>query len=493
MLSANYNNSLNGGRIDIKEVRSNTIVKTCYNTTYCTVTVYPYQTGYSSTQYFAEVTLGSVNQLNAIQYSPVIYFNGTSNNQIGSLSLNSDRTTVTSGQTVTLNAHYSGSFPSGGRLVINQSGQGSNPLATTLKTCYTNSCSHTTTLWSYTNGMTYPFVAIVYDASGNMIVWSSPVTVSTNDSTGSTSNDGVNFINGLTLQSDRTSAANGDMVKLTANAYNNGNWSYVGNRIEIRDIRTGSTVRSCYDQSWCVVDLAVTGVNGTAQYEARIYDRNNNFILSQFGPVIYVTGSNNNGGNSGTLTLTADRTSITSGQGVTLTANYSNLNGGRIVIKDMRSYNTVQTCYSSTCTVTVYPTANGYSSIQYVVAVHDSSGFEIATQNGPTIYFNGSNSGSVGQIPNTDIYIAPSTNVRAGGTVYLTASFTNLPYNSANTVIRLYTEQSSTPVGTCSGSVSCSVPYTISTSGVNTRVYGVASNSSLGNTIETARIPLATF
>jgi hypothetical protein len=101
--------------------------------------------------------------------------------------------------------------------------------------------------------------------------------------------------------------------------------------------------------------------------------------------------------------------------------------------------------------------------------------------------------GSTAQIPNTDIYIAPSTNVRPGNTVYLTASFTNLPYTSTDTVIRIYTERSSTPVGTCSASVSCSVPYTISNSGVNTRVYGVASNSSLSNTRETAHIPLVTF
>jgi hypothetical protein len=127
-----------------------------------------------------------------------------------------------------------------------------------------------------------------------------------------------------------------------------------------------------------------------------------------------------------------------------------------------------------------------------VRAINDDGSYGIWS-NSVSFRFNTSGSGSTGQIPNTDIYIAPSTNVRAGGTVYLTASFTNLPYTSANTVIRLYTEQSSTPVGTCSGSVSCSVPYTISTSGVNTRVYGVASNSSLGNTVETARIPLATF
>ncbi len=314
----------------------------------------------------------------------------------GSLTLAADRTSITRGQAVALMASYNGTLPSGGRLEIKR--DRSNEV---VHSCYNNICSITVYPYQTAGINTTQYYVSVLNASGNVIagVQYGPVITFTSTGTGS-SNDGVNYIDGLTLQSDRTSATNGDMMKLTANAYNSGNWSYTGNRIEIRDIRTGSIVRTCYDQSWCVADISVMGNNGTAQYEVRIYDRNSNFIMSQFGPVISVSGSNNN---------------------------------------------------------------------------------------------NNNNNGSVGQIPNTDIYIAPSTNVRSGGTVYLTASFTNLPYTSSNTVIRLYTEQSSTPVGTCSGSDSCSVPYTISNSGVNTRVYGVASNSTLANTVETARIPLATF
>jgi polyisoprenoid-binding protein YceI len=391
-LNANYNNSLNGGRIEIREIRTNNIVKTCYDTSYCSVTVYLYQNGYTSTQYIATVFNNSGSQI-ATQYSSTIYFDG-SNNQNGTLTLNADRTSITSGQAVMLSTSYNYSL-NGGRVEIKEIRTGN-----IVKTCYDNSyCS--VTVYPYQNGYTSTqYVATVFNSSDSQIATQYSATIYFNDNGNGSSNDGTNYINGLTLQSDRTSITNGGMVKLTANAYNAGNWSYIGNRIEIRDIRTGSIVRTCYDQSWCVADVSVTGNNGTAQYEARIYDRNNNFVMSQFGPVIYVSGTTSTG-STGT--------------------------------------------------------------------------------------------GSTAQIPNTDIYIAPSTNVRPGNTVYLTASFTNLPYTSTDTVIRIYTERSSTPVGTCSASVSCSVPYTISNSGVNTRVYGVASNSSLSNTRETAHIPLVTF
>jgi hypothetical protein len=491
-LNANYNNSLNGGRIEIKEVRTNTIVKTCYDTTYCTVTVYPYQTGYSSTQYVATVFNNSGSQI-ATQYGSTIYFDGSS--QTGTLTLTSDRTSITSGQSVMLSASYNNSL-NGGRIEIKEISS-----SNIVKACYdTTYCS--VTVYPNQNASTQ-YVATVFNNSGSIIATQYSPTIYINGNNGSSNNDGTNYINGLTLQSDRTSVDNGGMVKLTANAYNAGNWSYVGNRIEIRDIRTGSTVRTCYDQSWCVVDLAVTGVNGTAQYEARIYDRNNNFVMSQFGPVIYVNGSNNNGGNTyGAPTLTYP----TNNQVLTNSPRTLNITWN----SSARRHQVEVTC-SNGCwpivgqnTNTAYLTTENYNNFVNtqvtgddnltvrVRAINDDGSYG-NWSNSVSFRFNTSGSGSVGQIPNTDIYIAPSTNVRAGGTVYLTASFTNLPYASANTVIRLYTEQSSTPVGTCSGSVSCSVPYTISNSGVNTRVYGVASNSSLGNTLETARIPLATF
>jgi hypothetical protein len=500
-LNANYNNSLNGGRIEIKEVRTNTIVKTCYDTTYCTVTVYPYQTGYSSTQYVATVFNNSGSQI-ATQYGSTIYFDGNSQN--GTLNLTIDRNSVTAGQNITLTAQYPFELPSNSYIVIRVSGytgmDASSQSGYGLVTCYSRICTTTTTPTSAQTS----YQAHLFQ-NGSIMTQSAQVYVTRTDINGSngSSNDGTNYINGLTLQSDRTSVDNGGMVKLTANAYNAGNWSYVGNRIEIRDVRTGSIVRTCYDQSWCVVDLSVTGNNGTAQYEARIYDRNSNFVMSQFGPVIYVNGSNNNGGNTyGAPTLTYP----TNNQVLTNSPRTLNItwNGSA------RRHQVEVTC-SNGCwpivgqnTNTAYLTTENYNNFVNtqvtgddnltvrVRAINDDGSYG-NWSNSVSFRFNTSGSGSVGQIPNTDIYIAPSTNVRAGGTVYLTASFTNLPYNSANTVIRLYTEQSSTPVGTCSGSVSCSVPYTISNSGVNTRVYGVASNNSLGNTIETARIPLVTF
>ncbi|MCE9585735.1 hypothetical protein K8R04_00225 [Candidatus Uhrbacteria bacterium] len=616
----NPSNLHSGERIEIREVRANTLVKTCYAST-CEVTVYPYQSGYSSTQYVARI-IDSNSNTAATQYSPTIFFDGSS---INTFSLTADRTSVESGGSITLTANATQNLSNRYIIITNQT------TGAVVGTCYnTSTCTKTATVIG-SNGQSVRFNADYIDNSNGMVVDGGLVTISiTSTGTGSTSNDGVNYINGLTLQSDRTTAANGDMVKLTANAFNVGNWSYVDNRIEIRDVRTGSIVKTCNDQSWCVVDTAVTGSNGTAQYEARIYDRLGRFVMSQFGPVITVSGTstgstsqtgslvlsadrtsirngdsvllsvNFNGtllsnerieirniqqsnerwsstikqcaagttscsiteyprpfygttvagsndqfdavivdisqtaiqapihpilrtsnritvsftdstsgsSNDGTnyingLTLQSDRTSAATGDMVKLTANASNAGnwsyiGNRIEIRDIRTGSIVRTCFDQSWCVVDLTVTGSNGTAQYEARIYDRTGSFIMSQFGPVIYVSGTSTGTgsvgtVAQIPNTDIYIAPTYNVRAGGTVYLTASFTNLPYTSTDTVIRLYTEQSSTPVGTCSGSVSCSVPYTIPTSGVNTRVYGVASNSALTNTRETARIPLYAF
>lgn len=529
-LHAYFNDTtFSGDRIDIQEVRTGSTIKTCNSTNSCWFIVYPSRLNNASNiQYkaFRYNRFGSLVQ----EANVTIYFDGSS--QTGTVTLTADRTTATQGESITLSAHYSGTLPVGGYLKIFQPGRGSAPLATTLNTCFNNSCSYTYTFSQQSSAvLDYDFGAMIVDTNSQIIAWNSPylkvyVHPNTSSGTDSTSNDGVNFINGLTLQSDRTSAANGDMVKLTANAYNNGNWSYVGNRIEIRDVRTGAIVKTCNDQSWCVVDVAVQGNNGTAQYETRIYDRLNRLVMSQFGPVIYVSGTTSNNASTGTYS--------TNSQVVPIPSNYISMlpNGGRVVIK--RAGNIVATCYrDSVCSIPVdsnqnystsgnqlmltvynassevryefslkvYFTNTQAGTTQYEANIYDNSGRFIMSHFGTVINASGTSTGSTGtgsvgtvaQIPNTDIHIAPTYNVRAGGSVYLTASFTNLPYTSTETVIRLYTEQSSTPVGTCTGSVSCSVPYTIPSGGVNTHVYGVASNSSLTNTRETARIPLYAF
>lgn len=311
-LSATYNTNLpSGGRIELKEIRTGNLVKACYDSSTCSVTVYPTQaSGYTSTQYVANV-LNSSGSLLVSMNSPVIYFNGTS----GSAYLNAfvNKTNIASGEEVMVTANASNvSEP------VNQIRMELYTMWTMalLETCYDSlNCTFNERAYDRVNegGFDIFFVKLMTDDGRELARSELPRFVfnGTSDN-GNYQNDGVNYINGLTLQADRTSINRGDSVTLTANAYNVGNWSYIGNRIEIRDIRNSNNiVRTCNDQSWCTVTLPVYGVDGIAQYEARIWDRNGRLVMSQFGPVINVAGSTGSTGSTGnTGTTLAGTTDI---------------------------------------------------------------------------------------------------------------------------------------------------------------------------------------
>jgi hypothetical protein len=401
-VSAWASSSFNASRIEVYDERNNTLVFTCYNVASCNQSRQIYRNGSESSMRYVAYLKDWNGSTIAMAYSSYISFTGTnggySNN--GQLSINANPTTVSAGQSATINAYYSGSFPTNGRLVITQTYAGSSP--STVQTCYTNSCS--ATVWPSNSGYSQSYTATVYDSYGSLIASTNSITVSVNGSNGTSYNDGVNYINGLVLQADRTSINAGETVHLTANAYNAGTWSYTGNRIEIRDINTGSIVKTCYDQSWCMIDVypvAQSSGNLTAQYQARIYDRNGNLAMSQYSPVIYL--SNYNG------------------------SNYNNYNGNSSI------------------------NGNGY------------------------------------------VTIAPTSQLRPNGTVYLTATFTGTNLDQSNAMIQIYTEQSSTPVATCNGAFTCSVSYPTGSSPINTRVYArLTDRNNSSRWMETSRTSLVT-
>ena len=170
---------------------------------------------------------------------------------------------------------------------------------------------------------------------------------------------------------DQTSIASGDRIKLTANAFNAGNWNYIGNRIEIRDLRNGSIVQTCNDQSWCVANIAVNtlGSETQAQFEAHIYDRNGAFLMSQIGPVIYLTstgstGTSSTGSTTDTLTGNANvefnpNSNLRTNGTVYISANVLSTNArtADLVtrIYDERTSSPIATCYGAmTCTASYF-------------------------------------------------------------------------------------------------------------------------------------------
>ncbi len=392
-LTASGANSFNTSRIVFVNEQSGAIIANCYSVSSCSQTVTV--TGYNgeTIRYRAEARDWN-GAILATSYVTV-YVNSTGS-QTGTLTLTADRTSVTTGQPVILYANYNGTLPSGGRLEIKR--DRTNEI---VGTCYNNTC--TITVYPHAeSGLTIDqYYVSVLNTSGNSVtgVQYGPII----NLTGSSSGSGDNRINGLVLNADRTSINAGELVRLTANAYNSGTWSYTGNRMEISNVKTGQTLRTCYDVSTCTLDVypqAYTSSDMTAQYQARIYDRNGVLAMSQYSPVIYLNGTSN-GSNNGTS--------------------------------------------------------------------------------------NGSLTG-IGTVT-----FGPTENLRVNRTLYLTTTFTNSNLAMADAKVELYAEHLSTPIATCTGSYTCSVSYATGNAPMTTRVYARLSNRyNVSQWLETPRVSLTT-
>ncbi|MCC6563553.1 hypothetical protein IT087_01535 [Candidatus Uhrbacteria bacterium] len=254
-----------------------------------------------------------------------------------------------------LTATYTGTMPYNGSLVIKSADTNA-----VVKTCYVSPCR----VSMFPNKTSLQYVMLL-DGNGNAIASQyGPVVIFLN----SFSNDGVNYINGLVLNADRTSINSGELVRLTANAFNAGTWSYTGNRIEIWNVKTNQLLRTCYDVSTCTLDVYPQGTatDMTAQYQARIYDRNGVLAMSQYSAVIYISGTGSNPGNgsiSGSgVTSYAPASDLRVNRNIYLTSTFT---GSNLVMSDAKVEiyaehlsTPVATCYGSyTCSV-YYPTGS---------------------------------------------------------------------------------------------------------------------------------------
>lgn len=237
------------------------------------------------------------------------------------------------------------------------------------------------------------------DENGSYGSWSN--SISFRFTTASQSGTGENRINGLVLNADRTSINPNDLVRLTAQAYNSGTWSYMGNRIEISSVNTGQILRTCYDSSTCTLDVypqAQSSGNLTAQYLARIYDRNGVLAMSQYSPVIYLSGSTGTYGTGGN---------------------------------------------------TISGTGN--------------------------------------------ITFSPTENLKVNRNLYLLSTFTGSNLVQADAKIEIFVESQTTPLATCTGAYTCSVSYPTGSSPMTTRTYARLSNRyNASQWLETPRVTLTT-
>ncbi len=380
--------------IDIYDVRDNSWVHRCngqFST--CEKVVSPSANSSQQLRYRAE-RKNSDGGIVETALSPVINFNY---NPVTVLSLSSNKSTFNAGETITITATYSGTLPTNSAIEIFWS-QGTTHSATGgSKSCYTTTCSMSFVPVN-TNAIYLNARLSGTNDVKTMMIWYS--------NTGS-SNDGVNYINGLVLNADRTNINPGNVVRLNANAFNAGTWSYTGNRITITDMRTNTVVKTCYDSATCLVDVypqAYSSTNLTAQYQAKIYDRNGVLAMSQYSPVIYL--SSYNGGSS---------------------------------YNDYYGYNITQT------------TGRGL------------------------------------------VTFAPTENLRTNAVIYITATFTDTNIPVEDSVVRIYTERSVSPIATCTGSRLCSVSFATGADPINTRVYARLTSRTLSyTTLESPRVNLVT-
>jgi hypothetical protein len=389
-LSATGGSAWNTSRIVLVNEQNGTTIANCYSVTNCTQTVTV--TGYNgeTIRYRAEARDWN-GAILATAYVTV-YVNSTGS-QTGTLTLTADRTSITSGQSVYLTAYFNGTLPSGGRMEIKR-----DRTNEVVGTCYSNTCNITVYPYQTTGINTTQYYVQVVNSNGTIFAGTQYSPVITFTGTTGGSSDGVNYINGLVLNADRTSINSGELVRLTANAFNAGTWSYTGNRIEIWSVKTNQLLRTCYDVSTCTLDVYPQGTatDMTAQYQTRIYDRNGVLAMSQYSAVIYISGT---GSNPGTGTI--------SGSGVT-------------------SY-------------------------------------------------------------------APASDLRVNRNIYLTSTFTDSNLVMSDAKVEIYAEHLSTPVATCYGSYTCSVYYPTGSSPMTTRVYARLSNRyNVSQWLETPRVTMTT-
>ncbi len=305
-------------------------------------------------------------------YTNTNYYYGTT----GSLSFSANRTSISSGQEVLLSVSYNGTLPYNGRIEIKNVRNSS-----TIKTCYTSYCTFTVYPEQSVEGSSVQYIATVKDGNGAFVKNQYSQTIYFDSYNNNVNGDAV-------LSLTNRSSSNGSEIVTFAAYVNRSGYTNSNTTLRVYDSGTGELIKTCYESIACNFTQSFTNYQSKDWY-VRATNSNGQSVDSSH--LIFIAGGFGTNQNNGTLTLTADKTSITSGGAVNLYANYqySGTNVNRIEIKEVRSGNTVKTCYSTYCSVTVYPTQSGYTPTQYYAIAYNSAGTQIDTGYSPTIYING--------------------------------------------------------------------------------------------------------
>ncbi len=258
-----------------------------------------------------------------------------------------------------------------------------------------------------------------------------------------------------------------------------------------------------YGSNWAkmvndVPDVYFTNYNtGAPIYNASDYNVSNEYngVSTPSDSLRY--GSYNSGNTSG-YNLTADRTSINTGDAVNLTAtSNSGSTLGRIEIYDTRNGTLLRTCTSTTsCYQTVYPQKiNSYDTqVQYEARLFDLSGNRLTSAYSPVIYFSGSNSSGTSQTYSGSRFTTTVNDnlVNSGDSVTLTATLNSTSGMSAYR-IEIRDTRNNTSIQTCYSTNTCSVSTNVYMNGGSNAVYAARLLDNYGALIATDNFPAITI
>ncbi len=364
--ASNLNTTASYIRMELYRESNNLLLDTCYDSATCTFSQRATNDGSGAVRFYV-IVKNDANEQIPTAYSPRITVNGGSSTGSATLSATLNKTSIVSGEEVTVNAYASNVSEPANNLRMELY---TNWTVQRLATCSDSlSCTFRERAYNYSDigGFDVFYVKLMTDDGRELARFNLPQF--TFNGSSASQNDGVNYINGLVLNTDRTSINPGNVVRLTANAFNSGTWSYSGNRLEITDVRTGSIVRTCYDVSTCTVDAypqAQSSGNLTAQYQTKIYDRTGGLAMSQYSQVIYLSGYNGSSNDFSSLNGSAYITlapaeNLRVNRIVYLTSTFTGMNNlaladAQIQIFTELSSTPVATCVSAyTCSVS-FPT-----------------------------------------------------------------------------------------------------------------------------------------
>lgn len=461
-------------RLEIKDTRNGSSIRSCDNTTYCDTTVRPYRntSSQNTVQYFMVLKRTSDNQEMAREYSQVIYFNGYSNGTFssGSSSLQTNKTSVNNGESVILTATVTNVTVADNQLRMEFYRERDNTL---LYTCYdARTCNYTAQINAVNGSNSERFYVIVKNDNNEQI----PAAYSSRISINNINN------NGTGITSSATSYTENQQMTLSVNFSDQSSYGY----IQYVDLRNNNIVYTCYNTNYCnYVHYAPSRINNetTVRYSARYYANNENYYrATKESTDLYLPSTTNN---NYQLTTSASKSYIANGESVGFTLQLMNApsTSYRLEIYDQNGSMRAICVNTTNCYLTENVNKSGsQSTAQYQGYLKDHYGNVLLSKSFPVITFNNTTNYTT-LTGTTALTISPSGSRPAYSQVTLTANVTNSNYSANDLTVFIWAGTTPTLVKTCTNTSYCSASYYVGNANMSIPVYASVTTKNATNAL----------